>query len=123
MSKFLTPYKSAYPIAKIINDYVPQNEELYQYGMSLYGIDFYSKRRTPIVDDIGELRPGVEKLPLEERNRYFLDSDMFFNLCREKKNIYCVTESENVEALKKKTAFLNVLWDNRYYSLVHLKEQ
>ncbi len=123
MSKFLTPYKSAYPIAKIINDYVPQNEELYQYGMSLYGIDFYSKRRTPVVDDIGELRPGVEKLPLEERNRYFLNSDMFFNLCREKKDIYCVTEREKVEALKKKTAFLNVLWDNRYYSLVHLKEQ
>jgi hypothetical protein len=91
--------------------------------MSLYGIDFYSKRRTPVVDDIGELRPGVEKLPLEKRNRFFLNSDMFFSLCREKKDIYCVTERENVEKLKKKTAFLNVLWDNSYYSLVHLKDE
>jgi len=123
MSKFLTPYKSAYPITKIINDYVPPNEELYQYGMSLYGIDFYSKGRTPVVDDIGELRPGVEKLPLEKRNRFFLNSDMFFSLCHEKKDIYCVTERENVEKLKKKTAFLNVLWDNGYYSLVHLKDE
>ena len=87
MSQFLTPYKSAYPIARIIKDYVPANEELYQYGMSLYGIDFHSKRRTPVVDDIGELRPGVEKLPLEERNRYFLTSEMFFILCHEKKDI------------------------------------
>jgi hypothetical protein len=123
MSKFLTPYKSAYPIARIIKDYVPAHEELYQFGMSLYGIDFYSKRRTPVVDDIGELRPGVEKLPLEEKNRYFLTSDIFFNLCHEKKDIYCVTERENVEKLKKKTAFLRILWDNGYYSLVHLKDE
>ena len=123
MSQFLTPYKSAYPIARIINDYVPANEEVYQYGMSLYGIDFYSKRRTPVVDDIGELRPGVEKLPLEERNRYFLTSEMFFSLCHEEKDIYCVAEREDVEKLKKKTAFLRVLWDNGYYSLVHLKDE
>ncbi|MGZ6291611.1 MAG: ArnT family glycosyltransferase [Syntrophales bacterium] len=123
MSKFLTPYKSAYPITRIIIDYVPAHEELYQYGMSLYGIDFYSKRRTPVVDDIGELRPGVEKLPLEEKNRYFLTSDMFFSLCHEKKDIYCVTERENLEKLKKKTAFLRVLWDNGYYSLVHLQDE
>ena len=120
-SKFLTPYKSAYPIARIVNEYVPANEELYQYGMSLYGIDFYSKSRSPVVDDIGELRPGVEKLPLEEKNRYFLTSDIFFRLYHEKKDIYCVTERENVEKLKKKTAFWRVLWDNGYYSLLHLK--
>jgi len=123
MSQFLTPYKSAYPIARVINDYVPANEEVYQYGMSLYGIDFYTKRRTPVVDDIGELRPGVEKLPLEERNRYFLTSEMFFSLCDERKDIYCAAEREDVEKLKKKTAFLRVLWDNGYYSLVHLKDE
>jgi 4-amino-4-deoxy-L-arabinose transferase-like glycosyltransferase len=123
MSKFLSPYKSAYPIAVIMNDYVPSNQELYQYGMSLYGIDFYGKRRTPIVDDIGELRPGVEKLSLEERNRYFLTSDIFFRLYNEKKDIYCVTERENVEKLKKNTAFWRILWDNGYYSLLHLKHE
>jgi hypothetical protein len=69
------------------------------------------------------LRPGVEKLSLEEKNRYFLTSDMFFSLYHEKKDIYCVTERENVEKLKKKTAFLRVLWDNGYYSLLHLKDE
>jgi hypothetical protein len=123
MSQFLTPYKSAYPIARVIKDYVPANVELYQYGMSLYGIDFYSNRRTPVVDDIGELKPGVDKLSLEEKNRYFLTSKMFFSLYHEKKDIYCVTERENVEKLKKNTAFLDVLWDNGYYSLVHLKDE
>ena len=123
MSQFLTPYKSAYPIARAIKDYVPANEEVYQYGMSLYGIDFYTKRKTPVVDDIGELRPGVEKLALKEKNRYFLTSEMFFSLCHEKKDIYCIAEHEDVEKLKKKTAFLRVLWDNGYYSLVHLEDE
>jgi len=120
-SQFLTPYKSAYPIANVVKDYVPAGRELYQYGMSLYGIDFYTGMRTPVVDDIGELRPGVEKLPPEERAHYFLVSDEFFRLYQEKKDIFCVTERENVEKLRKKVNFLNVLWNNDTYYLLHLK--
>jgi 4-amino-4-deoxy-L-arabinose transferase-like glycosyltransferase len=121
MSQFLTPYKSAYPIAIAIKGHVPADRELYQYGMSLYGIDFYTKMRTPVVDDIGELRPGVEKLAPEEKARYFLVSDEFFRLYQEKKDIFCVTERENVERLRKKVNFLNVLWNNDTYYLLHLK--
>jgi 4-amino-4-deoxy-L-arabinose transferase-like glycosyltransferase len=121
MAQFMTPYKSAYPVAKIVKDYVPAGKELYQYGMSLYGIDFYTGTRTPVVDDIGELRPGVEKLPPEERTHYFLTSDEFFRRYQEKKEIFCVTERENVEKLRKKVNFLNVLWNNDSYYLLHLK--
>ncbi|HVO65383.1 MAG TPA: glycosyltransferase family 39 protein [Syntrophales bacterium] len=120
MSKFLTPYKSAYPVAKVVKDYVPAGKELYQYRMSLYGIDFYTKMRTPVVDDIGELRPGVEKLAPEEKARYFLLSDEFFRLYQEKKDIFCATERENVEKLRKKVNSLNVLWNNGSYSIIHL---
>jgi len=122
LSQFLTPYKSAYPLVKVIKDHVPAEQELYQYGMSLYGIDFYGKMRTPIVDDIGELRMGVEKLPLEERSHYFLNSDDFFKLYHQKKDIYCVTKYKNVENLKKEVPNLSVLWDNSYYYLVHLQK-
>jgi hypothetical protein len=121
LSQFLTPYKSAYPLVKVIKDHVPAEQELYQYGMSLYGIDFYGKMRTPIVDDIGELRTGVEKLPLEERSYYFLNSNDFFRLYHQKKDIYCVTKYKNVENLKKEVPNLSVLWDNSYYYLVHLQ--
>jgi len=122
LSQFLTPYKSAYPLVKVIKDHVPAEQELYQYGMSLYGIDFYGKMRTPIVDDIGELRTGVEKLPLEKRSHYFLNSDDFFKLYHQKKDIYCVTKYKNVENLKKEVPNLSVLWDNSYYYLVHLQK-
>ncbi len=122
ISKFLAPYKTAYPIAQAIQNYVPADREVYQYRMSLYGIDFYTHMRTPVVDDIGELQPGVEKLPPEEKARYFLTSDEFFKLYREMNDIYCVTEHKNMQKLKKETLISQVLWENGYYYLLHLKK-
>lgn len=120
-SQFLTPYKTAYPVAKAIKEYVPADREVYQYGMSLYGIDFYTRMRTPVVDDIGELRPGVDKLAPEEKARYFLISDEFFKLYREKSDIYCATEAEKVAKLRKNVNFSEILWNNDGYYLLHLK--
>lgn len=122
LSQFLTPYKSAYPLIKTIEDHVPADKELYQYGMSLYGIDFYSKRRTPIVEDIGELRPGVEKLPLEEKYHYFLSYDMFYARYNHKNDIYCAAKYKNIEKLKKEIPLLRIVWSNGYYYLLHLQK-
>ena len=122
LSQFLTPYKSAYPLIKPLKDHVPADRELYQFGMSLYGIDFYNKMRTPIIDDIGELRTGVEKLPIEEKSHYFLSLDAFYKHYQQKQDIYCVTKYKNMEKLKKEVPNLNVLWDNSYYYLIHLKK-
>ena len=93
----------------------------YQYGMSLYGVDFYAGKRTPIVDDLGEVRYGSEQLPVAERERYFLTSDSFFRLVRETDGLYCATQNdEKLERLKKEVPALRVLWHNEAYSLVEL---
>ena len=83
VAQYLAPYKSAYPLSQAIRKHVPADAMLYQYGMSLYGVDFYTGKRTPIVDDIGEVRYGSEQLPAAERERYFLTSDSFFRLVRD----------------------------------------
>jgi 4-amino-4-deoxy-L-arabinose transferase-like glycosyltransferase len=120
-AKYMAPYKSALPLSLAIQDHVPKGETLYQYGISLYGIDFYTGMRTPIVDDIGELRYGAERLLPEERARYFLTSDSFFRLIREKGNLYCVTKGgDKLERLKKEVPGLQVLWHNNAYQLVRL---
>jgi 4-amino-4-deoxy-L-arabinose transferase-like glycosyltransferase len=122
VAQYLAPYKSAYPLAQAIRKQVPADATLYQYGMSLYGVDFYTGRRTPIVDDIGEVRYGSEQLPVAERERYFLTSDSFFRLVRETDGLYCATENdEKLERLKKEVPALRVLWHNETYSLVELK--
>jgi 4-amino-4-deoxy-L-arabinose transferase-like glycosyltransferase len=121
LAHFLTPYKSAYPVARVAKTVLPPNHELYQYGISLYGIEFYTKIRTPIVDDFGELGYGIKRLPPEERSRYFLTSDDFFKICKEKSAIYCVTKYlRRVDQLKQVIPDVDIIWDNGAYYILRL---
>ncbi len=122
LSHFLTPYKSAYPVTQAARSLLPAGEELFQYGISLYGIDFYGKIRTPVVDDFGELGYGISKLAPDERSRYFLKSGDFFRLCREKGEIYCVTKyKRRVEKLEQHIPDVEVLWSNGALYLLRLR--
>ncbi len=121
VSHFLTPYKSAYPVTQIIKSVLPAGEDLFQYGISLYGIDFYTKIRTPVVDDFGELGYGIRKLSFDERSRYFLTSEDFFRLCREKGDIYCVTQyKKRLDKLKENIPNVEILWSNGAFYLLRL---
>ncbi|NQU03901.1 MAG: glycosyltransferase family 39 protein [Syntrophaceae bacterium] len=120
-SDLLTPYRSSYPVSQAIKLVIPADEELFQYGINLYGIDFYNKIRTPIVDDIGELRYGINRLQPAERSRYFLSPKDFFKLCKEKGGIYCVTKyKERLDRLKKYVSNVEVLWSNGAFYLLKL---
>ena len=122
LSQFLTPYKSAYVLVQAIKQYLPAGQELYQYDMCLYGVDFYGKIRTPIVDDIGEVRYGSEFLPTAEQKHYFLNSEEFFTLVRQRPITYCATkDQERVERLRKVFPNLTIIWDNKEYYLVKLQ--
>jgi len=120
-AQYISPYKSAHPISEAIKSLLPTGAVPYQYGMSLYGIDFYTGMRTPIVDDIGEVRYGSEQLPRQERDKYFLTSSSFFALAKRGTAIYCATESgEKLETLKKEIPALKVLWHNEAYYLLKI---
>jgi len=123
-SLFLTPYKSAYPLSQAIRRLVPPGEELYQYRISLYGIDFYNHLRTPLVDEIGELRFGMELLPPGERAHFFLTSPDFYRLCKERGGIYAVTQYRpKFEELRKNVSDVKVLWYNGAYYLLLINGQ
>jgi len=122
VSDFLTPYKSAYPVSQAIKFFIPADQELFQYGINVYGIDFYNKIRTPVVDDFGELSYGIRQLSPDERNRYFLSSEQFFKLCKKKGNVYCVTQyKERLEKLRKRIPNIEVLWSNGAFYLLRLR--
>jgi hypothetical protein len=122
IAQFLTPYRSAYPVSKAIHALLPPNQELFQYRMSLYGIDFYNKIRTPLVEVRGELEFGFIHLPPNEFSHYYLSSEKFYQRCKENGNVYCVTRHrENVEELRRRVSTLKVLWDNGEFYLVLLR--
>jgi len=122
IAHFLTSFKSAYPVSQAIHAHLPPNQELFQFGTSLYGIDFYNKIRTPLMHAGGELKFGFNQLPPEERSRYYLSPEEFFNRCKENGVIYCVTRyKKNVEALKRRVSTLDILWDNGEFYLLRLR--
>jgi 4-amino-4-deoxy-L-arabinose transferase-like glycosyltransferase len=122
ISHLLTPRRSAYPVSKAIPALLPPDQELFQYQMCLYGIDFYNKIRTPLVGRGGELEFGFNQLPPDERPRYYLSREELFKHCKENGDIYCITRYKgNVEELKSKVSTLEVLWDNGVFYLLRLR--
>jgi 4-amino-4-deoxy-L-arabinose transferase-like glycosyltransferase len=67
INDFLGPYRSSKVAKEIIAMQVPTDRDLYQYKINFYGIDFYNKIRTHIVQDFGELSEGIAKMPEKER--------------------------------------------------------
>ncbi|HUN55393.1 MAG TPA: glycosyltransferase family 39 protein [Smithella sp.] len=121
LNDFLSPYRSAYVTREAIARYVPKGRDLYQYRVNFYGIDFYNKIRTPVVEDFGELSEGIAKMPAEEKKHYFLSKNEFFNLCAEKKDIYCITQhSEKLSQIMHRFPRTEVLWDNKAFYLLHI---
>jgi 4-amino-4-deoxy-L-arabinose transferase-like glycosyltransferase len=121
---FLAPYRSALVTKEPIAQYVPKDQDLYQYRENFYGIDFYNKIRTPIVVDFGELAEGMEKLPPAEKKRYFLTQDEFIQLCAQRKDVYCITQhKKKLEEIKSKVRHVDILWDNKAFYLLHISNQ
>jgi len=121
LNDFLAPYRSAKVAKEAIARYVPQDKDLYQYRVNFYGIDFYNKIRTPIVEDFGELAEGIAKMPGEEKKHYFLSVDEFFKLCEDKKDIYCITQhNEKLKQIAQRFPVTEILWYNNAFYLLHI---
>lgn len=118
---FLAPYRSSLVAKDAISRYVPKDQDLYQYRVNFYGIDFYNKIRTPVVEDFGELSEGTTKLPPAEKKRYFLTREEFFQLCAQRKDVYCITQHRNkLYEIRTKVRHVDVLWDNKAFYLLHI---
>jgi 4-amino-4-deoxy-L-arabinose transferase-like glycosyltransferase len=122
-ARVLTRDRSAYPVSKAVRALLPPGQELLQYRLPLYGIDFYDKIRTPMVGrDFGELEFGLNQLPADERSHYFLSYEGLHRYFGEKGDVYCVTRCRYVEELKKRFPIVEVLWeDHEEFCLLRLR--
>jgi len=117
----LTPYRSAYPVSKAIHAFLPPDKELFQFRTSLYGIDFYNKIRTPLVEACGELEFGFLQLPQDEFFHYYLRSERFYERLNKQDSLYCVAQSKDVKELKRMVPIVEVLWSNGTFYLLRLR--
>ncbi len=120
-ARFLTPYKSALPVVQAMPQHLPAGQKLYQFRINLYGIDFYTGTRTPVVDEVGELFYGALKLPESERQKWFMMFFEFFRFYRQGHEIYLVTvDRENVDFIRKEVPDMEILWTNGNYVMIRL---
>ncbi len=118
----LTQDRSAYPVSRAVRALLPPDQELFQYRLPLYGIDFYNKIRTPIVGrNFGELEFGLNQLPADERSHYYLSYEAFRRYYEEKGDVYCVTRYRYLEELKEQFPIVEVLWENKEFCLLRLR--
>jgi hypothetical protein len=117
----LTPSRSAYPVSEAIHGILPPDKELFQFRTRLYGIDFYNKIRTPLVEACGELEFGFLQLPQDEFSHYYLRSERFYERLNKQDSLYCVAQSKDVEELKRMVPIVEVLWSNGKFYLLRLR--
>jgi 4-amino-4-deoxy-L-arabinose transferase-like glycosyltransferase len=121
LSHYLTPYKSSFPVAQAIKEFLPADHELYQYRIYLRGIDFYSKIRTPIVGRADELQTKKQSLPPGERDHYFVTKEMFYEICKQNGGLYCITQgTDKYKELKENIPHVRVIWKNSTFYLLYL---
>lgn len=121
INDFMSPYRSALVAREAIAKHLPPGRLLYQYRVNFYGIDFYNKIRTPIVEDFGELGDGIVKMPREEKKQYFLSVQDFFDKVGQEKEVYCITQhKEKLRQLQSKYSHIDILWDNGAFYLLRI---
>ena len=130
LSHYLTPGKSALDVVRAIRGHVPADAMVYQYRSNMYGIDFYTGRSTPIVEDLGELKFGADRIDPQERERRFPTEEEFVRAVKGsagdttvRRPSFAITEGKgHVETLRRSLPEARIVWDNRKFYLLVLPQ-
>lgn len=123
LSHYLTPGKSALDVVRAIRTHVPADAVVYQYRSNMYGIDFCTGRNTPIVEDLGELKYGADRIDPQERERRFPTEEEFVRAVKMAASPFAITEGTgNVETLRRSFPEARIVWDNGKFYLLALPQ-
>lgn len=92
-------FRSARPLAQVINKYKGRNDKIIFYHCYLQSIPFYTKQRAIIIGWKGELEFGLAHTP--PQGFFFEETDYLFKFLNGKERVFCITSLENVRDIKK----------------------
>jgi 4-amino-4-deoxy-L-arabinose transferase-like glycosyltransferase len=99
-AEYLDNYKSAKNLSAVLNASIRDGDVIAQYGTYRQGIPFYTKRRTVLVNETGELRFGAERAP--DREEYFIDDRAFLALWNSDRRVFCVFQRNAMPLIREK---------------------
>lgn len=95
---YLGEYKSIHHLADVLRESLRPVDVVAQYGSYRQGLAFYTRRRTVVVDGVGELEFGRERAP--DRETFFPDEEGFRRLWESERRVFCVFKPEAMPTIR-----------------------
>ena len=100
MALFLGSYKSVKHLSGSLEGILRPEDVLAQYGTYRQGLVFYTKRRTILVEETGELAFGAERA--KDRADYFLSDREFQRLWDSPRRVFCLFKRDAMPLIREK---------------------
>ena len=97
---FLDDYKSVKHLSRTLEGSLRPEDVLAQYGVFRPGLCFYTKRRTVLVEETGELLFGAERA--KDRADYFLGDREFQRLWNSPRRVFCLFKRDAMPLIREK---------------------
>ena len=105
---YLETYKSVKTLSRVLSASLREGDVVVQYGTYRQGLPFYTKRRSVLVNEVGELEFGAMRAP--DRKEFFLDDAGFLALWNSPARVFCVFRGEIPPLLREKISGYRLLY-------------
>ncbi|MBI5343445.1 MAG: glycosyltransferase family 39 protein [Deltaproteobacteria bacterium] len=99
-ARYIGAYKSAKEMAAVLNSSLRPGDVVAQYDTYRQGIPFYTKRRSVLVEEVGEMEFGADRA--KDREEYFLNDAAFQRLWTSGARVFCVFKRDAMPLLREK---------------------
>lgn len=99
-ARYIGAYKSVKEMAVVLNSSLRPGDVVAQYDTYRQGIPFYTKRRSVLVEEVGELEFGADRA--KDREEYFLNEAAFQRLWASGARVFCVFKRDAMPLIAEK---------------------
>ena len=107
-AEYLGNYKSVKKLASVLSASLREGDVVVQYDTYRQGLPFYTKRRSVLVNEVGELEFGASLA--KDRKAFFLDDAGFLALWNSPARVFCVGHRDALPLFRRKFPDLRLLY-------------